>query len=124
MSSEKIRDNSYPLGPKSELRKLVDKIKGMAIESKFNSQIKNIIDLKCKESYKVIRKVSVTRQDIIFNLKLEAPLCPKCNIKMVLKEGDNTFFYGCDNFPDCRQRKWISRRINEQLNRLDPRNQY
>ena len=34
--------------------------------------------------------------------KVAARICPKCNIKLVLKKGAYGKFYGCPNFPSCR----------------------
>ena len=32
-----------------------------------------------------------------------APLCPKCNIPLVIRSGSRGQFYGCSNYPKCRQ---------------------
>lgn len=32
-----------------------------------------------------------------------APICPKCDIPMVLRKSRNGEFWGCSNYPHCRQ---------------------
>lgn len=36
-------------------------------------------------------------------MKYEAPICPRCHIKMKLKFGKFGDFWGCPNFPDCKE---------------------
>ena len=35
--------------------------------------------------------------------KHENPLCPKCGAKMTLRNGPHGPFYGCPNYPDCKE---------------------
>lgn len=35
-------------------------------------------------------------------------ICPRCNVEMTKKSGKYGLFYGCSNYPKCRQTKRIS----------------
>jgi hypothetical protein len=37
--------------------------------------------------------------------QLDVPTCPECNRSMVLRrrKSDNAAFFGCRNYPDCKQ---------------------
>ncbi len=32
----------------------------------------------------------------------DAPICPNCNVELVVRNGRNGKFYGCPNYPNCR----------------------
>ena len=34
---------------------------------------------------------------------ISAPLCPKCGIALVIRSGPRGNFFGCSNFPKCRE---------------------
>lgn len=36
---------------------------------------------------------------------ISAPLCPKCGIPLVIRSSGRGKFYGCSNYPKCRQKK-------------------
>ncbi len=63
-----------------------------------------------KNSFKAQKPPSEINQ---IPLKTETPLCPKCNIPMVLRtvsqgEHKGKQFYGCANYPRCREMKPVS----------------
>ena len=35
---------------------------------------------------------------------ISAPLCPKCGIPLVIRSSSRGKFYGCPNYPKCRQK--------------------
>jgi len=35
---------------------------------------------------------------------ISAPLCPKCGIPLVIRSSSRGKFYGCSNYPKCRQK--------------------
>jgi hypothetical protein len=57
----------------------------------------------------VEKKLLPLIESLELNLKItkntwkESRKCPKCNNYMVIRNGDKGKFYGCLNFPECRQ---------------------
>src|SRR5204863_366363 len=39
---------------------------------------------------------------------ISAPLCPKCGIPLVIRSSSRGEFYGCSNYPKCRQTMRLS----------------
>jgi hypothetical protein len=39
--------------------------------------------------------------------KIASNICPRCNIKLVLRQGKSNKFYGCSNYPKCKFTKQI-----------------
>ena len=62
-----------------------------------------LLDLKEKQisDNKHVENVIQTRDN------LEKGICPRCNGKLVLREGKNGTFYGCSNYPKCKFTKNI-----------------
>ena len=48
-------------------------------------------------------------------LENSAKACVKCGAKMVLRESQHGYFWGCSTFPRCFSRKWLSKDESEQL---------
>ena len=46
----------------------------------------------------------------ISKLNENRPICIKCNNKMVLREGNSSYFWGCSIFPDCWRTKWLNKK--------------
>lgn len=50
-----------------------------------------------------------------FALESTAKPCLKCGAKMVLRESQYGYFWGCSTFPRCFSRKWLTKEESEQL---------
>ena len=59
------------------------------------------------------RKEELQRR--IVTLQVKAKDCRKCDTPMVLRGGDNGYFWGCSNFPDCWSRYRLSKKEKEFL---------
>jgi hypothetical protein len=44
-------------------------------------------------------------------LAASRPRCPKCKRKLILKNGKNGQFWGCANYPECRESRPFSERV-------------
>ncbi len=70
----------------------------------------NILTLKqMKMAYEALEKnrALVTKQEHIYNIKkqqynLECGICPRCNGKLVVRNGKYGDFLGCSNYPRCK----------------------
>jgi len=58
----------------------------------------NILDKKYRKNhvYQVHKNIS-DRED-----KIESLICPKCNGRLVIRDGKYGEFYGCSNYPNCK----------------------
>ncbi|MGP1414272.1 MAG: NERD domain-containing protein [Bacillales bacterium] len=59
----------------------------------YNKLLKNKINISNKEHVQNIKK---TQKDVDKNI------CPRCGGKLILRNGRQGEFYGCENFPKCR----------------------
>lgn len=59
----------------------------------YNKLLKNKINISNKEHVQNIKK---TQKDVDKNI------CPRCGGKLILRNGKQGEFYGCENFPKCR----------------------
>jgi hypothetical protein len=48
-------------------------------------------------------------------LQSKAQPCPKCGSKMVLRESQHGYFWGCNRFPACFGKRWLSAEESECL---------
>lgn len=42
-------------------------------------------------------------------LEQHAPQCTKCSNKLIIRQGNGTFFWGCRDFPDCWGKRWLTK---------------
>ena len=47
----------------------------------------------------------------------DVPVCAYCKVGMIVRQGPNGKFYGCSNFPECRE-------TEEHPENPDPRREY
>ena len=42
-------------------------------------------------------------------LEQHAPQCTKCSNKLIVRQGNGTYFWGCPDFPDCWGKRWLTK---------------
>jgi len=42
-------------------------------------------------------------------LEQHAPQCAKCSNKLIIRQGNGTYFWGCPDFPDCWGKRWLTK---------------
>jgi hypothetical protein len=63
------------------------------------------------------RKESAKLSHAIATLSSRSPICKKCGSNMVLREGNGSFFWGCEHFPGCWGKSWLSKEELDIINK-------
>ena len=115
--SDEIEDTKY-MEYKEEFQKSIDKfyeinetLDGLEIINVIKKEIRELIIKKDSSISSSKAKQEKSVADGINALNENRPICTKCNKeKMVIREGNGSYFWGCPTYPDCWGRKWFNKK--------------
>ena len=95
---------------------LVESLDGLAVAGRVRKEIRELLERAREMPTRAASKKSAALSKGIQRLLAQAPTCRKCGSKMVVREGNGSFFWGCSTFPKC----WSTRQLTKsELNNLD-----
>ena len=98
-----------------ELHKLDEKLQGTKIQLRIQKKIREIKTKSMNMQTLHEVEASAKLRQAMVSLDIEAPNCKKCGSKMVLRVGNDKYFWGCEKFPECWSRQSLKK---EELDRL------
>ena len=85
------------------LYSILNHLDGLAVTGRVRKEIRELIERKETMPSESERKKSLEHSIAINQLSRNAPLCIKCGHLMVLRKGEDSYFWGCSIFPQCRK---------------------
>jgi dGTP triphosphohydrolase len=98
-----------------ELLTLAEQLEAFAISKRMRKEIRELYEKVNRLPTSEERKKSSEFNRAILKLNEQAPKCKKCGTKMVVREGNGKFFWGCPCFPDCWGRCLLNKKELEQI---------
>lgn len=103
----RTRDDAEDLA--SRFHDIADSLGNHFVRKRVEKEIRELV-----EKAKSLPLVSAIEADAeqrqrIARLEEKAPNCQKCNCKMVLRESQHGYFWGCSTFPKCFGKRWLSK---------------
>lgn len=80
----------------AELRRISLACQGLAIDERIRKEVRELSEI---ERSRPNQTPALDR--VVRGLQREASHCRKCGSKLILREGDHGYFWGCSRFPDC-----------------------
>ena len=93
----------------TRLDSILKYLDGLAVAGRVRKEIRELNERKVTMPSESERKKSLELSIAINQLKRNAPLCRKCGNRMVLRKGEDTYFWGCSTFPQC----WNTRQLKQ-----------
>jgi len=87
---------------------ILEVINGLEIVKVVQKEIRELIVKKDSAITSSTSKHEKTITDGINKLNIHRPTCTKCESKMVIRKGNNVYFWGCSTFPGCFSRRWFT----------------
>ena len=81
------------------LYSVVEKVEGLAVAARVHKEIRELIEKKTSLPFRESREKNEELRRAINSLDYNAPTCKKCGERMVIREGDGVYFWGCSMFP-------------------------
>ena len=95
------------IGKFYEVLKILD---GLEISKIILKEIRELMIKKDSSISSIKAKQEKTLASGINALNENRPICKKCENKMVIRKGENIYFWGCSTFPSCFGRKWFTKK--------------
>lgn len=91
------------------LHSIAETLKNLAVSKRIQKEIRDLSQRKAQMPSYSEKQASASAATALQKLFNKAPNCPKCGIQMVIREGNETHFWGCQRFPAC----WGKRRLGK-----------
>jgi hypothetical protein len=98
----------------SELR---DQLSPHLVAKRVDKEIREVIEKIQSLPFATVVAIKTELQYRIIQLESKEQPCQKCGSKMMLRESQNGYFWGCSIFPRCFSKRWLS---TKQYNFLFP----
>ena len=85
------------------LNSILKHLDGLAVAGRVRKEIRELIERRKTMPSESEQKNSLKLSIAINQLSRNAPLCIKCGNRMVLRKGEDSYFWGCSRFPQCRK---------------------
>jgi len=93
----------------SKLYPVVEITSNLKISERVKKEIRELIMRRASLPSIANQNKSKSLMSGINVLNTNKPKCKKCGSGMVLREGNGTFFWGCQTFPKCWGKKWLTK---------------
>jgi len=96
---------------------LIELTDNLAVSGRIQKEIRELIERKDKLPSRALKQQDVELKNAINKLSANAPDCKRqdCGCKMVLRQGNGSFFWGCSSFPKCWGKQWLKKEELELL---------
>lgn len=91
------------------LHSIAETLKNLAVSKRIQKEIRDLSQRKFQMPSYPEKQEPAIATSVLQKLYNKTPACPKCGLHMVIREGGETLFWGCQRFPDC----WGKRRLNK-----------
>jgi hypothetical protein len=91
-----------------ELYTVVEKLEGLAVAARVNKEIRELLEKRERLPSRENRFKDAKLSASIARLNSTSKTCRKCGARMVIREGDGSFFWGCSTFPNCWGKSWLT----------------
>ena len=98
------------------LYSVIEKIEGYAVTARVQKEIRELLIKKSNLPSRELREHDLNLSRALNQLNNRNRKCKKCGAKMVIREGNTGYFWGCSTFPNCWGK---SRLTNNELSILD-----
>jgi hypothetical protein len=93
------------------LYSVAEKVDGLAVAARVHKEMRGLLEKRARLPSRGAREKDIA----IDVLNLNTALCRKCGAKMVIREGNGNYFWGCSSFPKC----WVTSALTKkQLNTI------
>ena len=90
---------------------LIELTEGLAVAGRINKEIRELVERKNTLPSRTLKQHEIKLKDAINKLNTNAPTCKRdnCGCKMVIRQGNGTYFWGCSSFPKCWGKQWLKK---------------
>jgi hypothetical protein len=88
-----------------------EELNELNVSGRVNKEIRGLLEKKLR----LPAQKSVNKTKALHAIYLRAPTCDRCGNKMLLREGNGFFFYGCTTFPKCYGKKYLTDEEQDKL---------
>ena len=88
---------------------IISTIEGLSVTQRIEKEIRVLQSRRDKLPREGVQRLESEKLKGINQLSANAHKCKKCGSRMVLREGNNTFFWGCSTFPGCWGQHWLTK---------------
>ena len=92
----------------ARLYSVVKQIDGLKVAARVHKEIRELLEKKSNLPSQDVQQRSVELSRAISALNSNAPSCKKCGSRMVLRQGNSDYFWGCSKFPRCWGKRWLT----------------
>ncbi|NOI26856.1 topoisomerase DNA-binding C4 zinc finger domain-containing protein [Vibrio mediterranei] len=90
------------------LHDIIERLHGCAITGKISKDIRILISNRNTLPHSKDRDIDARLKSARLALQSNAPTCKKCGRMMILREGNGSYFWGCNDFPNCWGKKFLT----------------
>lgn len=90
------------------LHDIIERLHGCAIAGKVSKEIRILISNRNILPHSKDRDIDERLKSARLTLQSNAPTCKKCGKIMILREGKGSYFWGCNDFPNCWGKKFLT----------------
>ncbi len=96
---------------------LIELTEGLAVAGRINKEIRELVERKSSLPPRTLKQHETELKNIINKLNANAPTCKRknCDCKMVIRQGNGAYFWGCSAFPKCWNKQWLKKEELELL---------
>jgi len=89
----------------------------LAVSGRIQKEISELVERKAELPSRSKKQHDIELRNAIIKLDAKAPNCKRkgCGNKMVIRQADGSYFWGCSSFPKCWGRQWLSKEELELL---------
>ncbi len=92
-----------------ELFSIVEELNLLNVSGRVNKEIRELLGKRLSMPTRESTNRSSEMKKAFMRLSSDAPFCRRCGEKMVLREGNSPFFWGCSGFPKC----WATKSLTD-----------
>lgn len=102
------RDDAEDLA--SRFHDVADRLSNHFVRKRVEKEIRELVEKAKSLPLASAVEADAERRRRVARLEEEAPNCRRCNCKMVLRESQHGYFWGCSTFPECFAKRWLSKK--------------